>query len=109
MISNTTPIIGLPMTKNKLSDRCPICNSPEVVSQTPRTTYSCGSSDYDQRPGTFKQSTRCKFPSNVYGSYRDFTEERLGAHIESQWTRPDHFAHCNYQRGHLPQLCIIAS
>lgn len=33
----------------------------------------------------------------------------LGAHIEAAWTWPGHFAHDNYQRGHLPQLCIKAS
>jgi hypothetical protein len=36
---------------------CPICGEPEVEANTPRTTYGCGSSDYDQRPGTFVQ--RC--------------------------------------------------
>lgn len=32
---------------------CPICGAPEVMADTPRTVYACGSSDYDQRPGTF--------------------------------------------------------
>lgn len=34
---------------------------------------------------------------------------KWNSHIESQWTTPEHFAHNNYQRGHLPQLCIKAS
>ncbi len=31
---------------------CPICKAKEVETNTPRTVYACGSSDYDQRPGT---------------------------------------------------------
>jgi len=42
------------------SDVCPICGSPEVDAMTPRTVYACGSSDYDRRPGTFKQSATCR-------------------------------------------------
>ena len=38
---------------------CPVCGNPEIDSATARTVYSCGSSDYDQRPGTFKQSRDC--------------------------------------------------
>jgi hypothetical protein len=34
--------------------RCPVCAAPEVPASTPRTTYSCGTSDYDQRPGTLR-------------------------------------------------------
>jgi len=34
---------------------------------------------------------------------------QLGAHIEVEWTCPEHFGHDNYQRGHLPQLCVQAS
>jgi len=37
--------------------RCPQCGAPEVDASTPSTVYSCGSSDYDQRPGTFRR--RC--------------------------------------------------
>jgi len=40
-------------------EKCPNCGSVEVEANTPRTTYKCGSSDYDQRPGTFKQSGEC--------------------------------------------------
>ena len=36
-------------------ERCPICAAPEVPTNTPRTVYACGSSDYDQRPGTFER------------------------------------------------------
>lgn len=35
-------------------EKCPNCEAPEVASSTPRTTYACGSSDYDGRPGTTK-------------------------------------------------------
>lgn len=35
--------------------RCPACGAAEVDALTPRTVYACGSSDYDQRPGTFRQ------------------------------------------------------
>jgi hypothetical protein len=34
---------------------------------------------------------------------------RLGAHIQAEWTTPEHWAHNNYERSHLPQLCIRAS
>lgn len=39
---------------------CPECGSAEVDAMTPRTVYACESSDYDQQPGTFKQSEKCK-------------------------------------------------
>ena len=49
----------------------------------------------------------------VWGPNEDYTPAyhgpQLGAHIESEWTCPDHWAHDNYQRGHLIQLCIKAS
>lgn len=41
-------------------ENCPKCGSTEISAMTPRTTYECGSSDYDQRPGTFEQSEKCK-------------------------------------------------
>lgn len=34
-------------------EQCPSCGAPEVEASTPSTTYACGSSDYDHRPGTF--------------------------------------------------------
>lgn len=43
------------MQKNIPGDNCPVCNSPEIESNTPRTVYKCGSSDYDNRPNTFIQ------------------------------------------------------
>lgn len=56
-----------------------------------------------------------RFAGRIYGPYNDFllAPERYGgkrsAHIEAAWTWPDHFAHNNYERGHLPQICVIAS
>ena len=38
---------------------CPKCGAVEVEAMTPRTVYTCGSSDYDQRPNTFSQSEQC--------------------------------------------------
>tara|TARA_R110000868_G_scaffold411651_1_gene706733 strand:+ start:2741 stop:3247 length:507 start_codon:yes stop_codon:yes gene_type:complete len=40
--------------------KCPNCGAMEVDAMSPRTVYECGSSDYDQRPNTFKQSDKCK-------------------------------------------------
>lgn len=40
--------------------RCPKCGAKEIEANTPRTVYACGSSDYDQRPGTFTQSFTCQ-------------------------------------------------
>jgi hypothetical protein len=39
---------------------CPKCGAHEVDAMTPRTIYKCGSSDYDQRPNTFKQTIKCR-------------------------------------------------
>jgi len=38
---------------------CPACGAYEIESNTPHTVYWCGSYDYDQRPGTFRQSDSC--------------------------------------------------
>ena len=52
---------------------------------------------------------------HIYGAGGDFINNpdnyggKLKSHVEATWTYPDHFAHCNYQRGHLPQICIVAS
>lgn len=54
--------------------KCPKCGSFEVESMTPRTTYSCGSSDYDQRPNTFRQSVQCASISPTEPIYKP-TEE----------------------------------
>ena len=48
------------MTSNCEKEHCPKCGSIEIDSMTPFTTYECGSRDYDQRPGTFRQSELCK-------------------------------------------------
>jgi len=40
-------------------DKCPNCGAPEVDWCGAETHYKCGSSDYDQRPGTFNQSINC--------------------------------------------------
>ena len=40
-------------------DKCKECGASEIPAMTPRTVYKCGSSDYDRRPGTFKQSENC--------------------------------------------------
>lgn len=48
------------MTKNIDGDKCPKCGAVEVEAMTPRTTYACGSSDYDQKPNTFSQSEQCR-------------------------------------------------
>lgn len=56
-----------------------------------------------------------RFTGYAYGPYSDFLRdpERYGgkqkSHIESTWTSPEHFAHNNYGRGHLPQLSIVVS
>ncbi len=42
-----------------MKEKCPKCGAIEVNATTPRTVYECGSSDYDQRPGTFTQSDKC--------------------------------------------------
>jgi len=36
-----------------MTELCPRCGAPEIDKPTQRTVYACGSSDYDQRPGTF--------------------------------------------------------
>lgn len=50
-----------------------------------------------------------RFTGIVYGSYSDFHGKNAKSHIECEWTTPEHFAHNNYERGHLPQLYIKAS
>ena len=39
--------------------KCPECGAKEVASFHPRTVYACGSSDYDQRDGTFEKGFDC--------------------------------------------------
>jgi len=55
MSKSTIPL----MTKNQPGDRCPKCGAEEVDAMSPRTRYACGSSDFDGRPGTFKQGDSC--------------------------------------------------
>jgi hypothetical protein len=56
-----------------------------------------------------------RFIGYAWGAYPDYKKDpqlygsNLSPHIEAQWTTPEHWAHNNYQRGHLPQLCILAS
>jgi hypothetical protein len=49
-------------------DTCPVCGSSEVDEYSPRTLYACGSSDYDQRPGTFVRGDNCKQESAGKGA-----------------------------------------
>lgn len=51
---------GQAMTKNVPGDKCPACGAEEVESNTPNTTYACGSSDYDGRPDTFHPGDKCE-------------------------------------------------
>lgn len=41
------------------SEHCPECGSIEIPANTPRTVYACGSSGYDQRPGSFLRGAKC--------------------------------------------------
>ena len=50
---------------SELQSGCPVCGAEEISAMTPRTVYKCGSSDYDQRPGTFNQSDQCKDKSSL--------------------------------------------
>ena len=38
-----------------VGDECPKCGACEVDHFGPATMYSCGSWDYDRRPGTFRE------------------------------------------------------
>lgn len=53
-------LIPVPIPEEGPMMTCPKCGAEEIEASSPRTTYSCGSSDYDQRPDTFQQSTLCK-------------------------------------------------
>jgi hypothetical protein len=46
---------------NKEEPTCPKCGAEEIDHNSPHTKYSCGSTDYDQRPGTFKKGDMCKW------------------------------------------------
>ena len=53
---------------------CPFCGAPEVERFHPRTQYACGSSDFDQRPGTFKQSDYCALVSAMANRIRTLAD-----------------------------------
>ena len=38
---------------------CPVCGAKESRQLRSRTKYECGSSDYQQRKGTFKKGKKC--------------------------------------------------
>lgn len=66
-----------------MADRCPNCGAFEVCSATSRTVYDCGSSDYDQRPGTFERKcTGDTFRRNFTGDV---------AQCGCRWERRDGF------------------
>lgn len=50
---------GIPINHKRQGPKCPLCGEDEVPANTPRTVYACGTSDYDQRPGTLDPSERC--------------------------------------------------
>lgn len=45
---------------NPSENCCPKCGAKEISMYSPRTIYSCGSSSYDERPDTFRQSDNCE-------------------------------------------------
>lgn len=49
------------------------------------------------------------YPVSVGLQWQAEGRGRRGAHVEAEWTTPEHWAHNNYDRTHLPQLCIRAS
>jgi hypothetical protein len=57
------------MNANHLGEKCPACAAPEVPATTPRTVYACGSSDYDQRPGSFV--SKCSYPLDNNAQWLD--------------------------------------
>lgn len=45
---------------------CPNCGASEVEHFGPHTKYECGSTDYAQRPGTFKLAEHCRRRLTIY-------------------------------------------
>jgi hypothetical protein len=41
-------------------EQCPWCGAPEIELSSPHTMYTCGTTCYDQRDGTWKQSEICR-------------------------------------------------
>jgi len=59
-----------------MPDTCPSCGAAEIDHNSPRTVYACGSSDYDQRPGTFLQSEECaNQPTNTMSEETEVSNE----------------------------------
>lgn len=51
-----------------------------------------------------------RFIGRAYPVNHDrITYMKRDSHIEAEWTTPEHWAHNNYERNHLPQLCVRAS
>lgn len=96
---------------------CPICGAEEFHSLSPKTTYRCGSYDYDQRPGTFKQSVTCASNEKCVGvktleltlkkEWYDMTEsgEKPEEYrdIKPYWKKRlegKHFTHVRFRNGY---------
>ena len=47
------------MIKYTEKEECPKCGANEKEANSPATVYECGSYDYDQRPKTLVQSSKC--------------------------------------------------
>lgn len=48
-------------------NECPECGAKEISVMSARTHYSCGSSDYDGRPGTKIKGEKCKLLTEFEG------------------------------------------
>lgn len=68
--------LGERETANDARYTCPKCEAPEVAANTPYTVYKCGSHDYDQRPGTFKQTMLCSANETIERLERENAELR---------------------------------
>ena len=66
-----------------MTEQCPWCGSSEVESNSPRTTYSCGSSCYDQRDGTWQQSALCRQREEAWWDDNADNIRALGKEMES--------------------------
>ena len=93
---------------------CPSKAIPEIkleqpVVQESRPVYSYPPVVPTACPQGWLARFLSRFTGRVYGTYSEYHGERCHAHLKAEWVYPDHFAHNNYQRGHLPQMCIKAS
>ncbi len=79
------------MTDQSKADKCPRCGAAEVASNTPRTTYACGTSDYDGRPGTLRTETHHAVESLMGWAYTDslvrLDAKRLGVLLAEDFER----------------------